>query len=209
MEALSSLLMVALVSLLSAISPGPAFLVVVKNSLSYSRKIGFLTALGASLALLIHLSYTIIGIGELITESSMLYLLMKYAGAGYLFYIGFKSFLASFKKHEALNVSYTGSATPLSSAAALKQGFLTNLLNPMCALFFVSLFSQFVLVSTPLSLIMGYACINCSISLGWLLFLSYLITSKWIASRMNRFRVYINRAMGCILMLFSVKLLIL
>jgi threonine/homoserine/homoserine lactone efflux protein len=64
--AFSSLSAVALVSLLAAISPGPDFCIVVRNSLSYSRKCGLLTAFGVSLALIVHLSYTLVGIGVLI-----------------------------------------------------------------------------------------------------------------------------------------------
>src|ERR1700722_9627545 len=124
MEAVSNLLAVALVSLLAAISPGPDFFVVVKNSLSHSRKMGFLTTLGVCLALLIHLSYTLIGIGVLITEGTVVYLLLKYAGAGYLFYIGCKGFVSSFKKQNPLEFCYAG--TSLTPATAIKQGFLTN-----------------------------------------------------------------------------------
>lgn len=206
MEVMSSLLAVTLVSLLGAISPGPDFLVVVKNSLSYSRKTGFLTALGVSLALIIHLSYTLIGIGILITEGSIVYLLLKYAGAGYLFYIGCKGFISSFKRQQPLDLCYAGTVNVPSPLTALKQGFLTNLLNPKCALFFVSLFSQFVVAGTPVALKIGFACINWSITLGWFLFLSYLITGNFIMSRIGSFRMYIDRVMGVVLILISLKL---
>ncbi len=208
MEAVSSLLTVALVSLLAAISPGPDFVVVVKNSLSYSRTMGFLTAFGTSLALLIHLSYTLIGIGVLITEGSFVYTLLKYVGAGYLFYIGCKGLISSFKQQPSLTVKQTENSHTISSLAALKQGFLTNLLNPKCSLFFVSLFSQFIMVDTPLSLKLGYAGINWSITLCWFLFLSYLITGKLILSRISSFRKYIDRIMGCALIVLSIKLVV-
>lgn len=55
MDAASNLLAVAAVSLLAAVSPGPDFCIVVRNSLSYSRKAGFWTAFGVSLALVVHL----------------------------------------------------------------------------------------------------------------------------------------------------------
>lgn len=208
METLSSLVAVAVVSLLAAISPGPDFFVVVKNSLSYSRKIGFLTAIGVSLALLIHLSYTLIGIGILITEDSFVYLVLKYAGACYLFYIGYKGFLSSFKEQSSLEFCYAGNVQVLLPAAAVKQGFLTNLLNPKCALFFLSLFSQFIVAETPLSLKLSYAFINWFITLGWFLLLSYAITGRLIMSRISSFRIYIDRIMGCILMGLSLKLMI-
>jgi len=85
MEAYSNLLAVAVISLFAAISPGPDFFIVLRNSLSYSRKAGFLTALGVSLALIVHLTYTLVGLGVLIAESPVLYSLLKYTGVAYLF----------------------------------------------------------------------------------------------------------------------------
>lgn len=202
---LSSVAAITLVSLLGAISPGPDFFIVMKNSLSYSRKSGYLTTLGISLALLFHLTYTVVGIGILMTEGSFFYLVVKYAGAGYLFYIGFKGLMSSFKGQKLDDVS-DSRRDIISSFTAFKQGFLTNLLNPKCALFFVSLFSQFIVVDTPLSLKIGFACINWSISLAWFLLLSYLITGKFFMSHLNSFRIYIDRVMGCVFMSLSLKL---
>lgn len=208
MESLYSLFGIAAISLLAAISPGPDFVVVVKNSLSQSRKIGLLTSLGVGLALVIHLSYTLIGIGVLITDNPVVFTAIKYVGAGYLFYIGCKGFISSFKSRSALDFEHPKNPNTISAAQALKQGFLTNLLNPKCALFFVSLFSQFVSAQTPSSLKLGYAAINLSITLGWFLLLSYIITGKRMLTRTKNFRIYIDRVMGCALVLLSIKLIV-
>lgn len=208
MDALSPLMTVTLVSLLGAISPGPDFFIVVKNSLSYSRKMGFLTTCGISVALLAHLSYSVIGLGVLIASSPLISYLLKYGGAGYLFYLGCKSLLASFKSQATLEFKYAGNVPMISRASAFKQGFLTNLLNPKCALFFVSLFSQFIHIDTPLTLKLGMASINWFISFGWFLFVSYLITGRLITPYISQFRMYIERVMGCVFMLLSLKILL-
>lgn len=209
MEHLSSLFFVALVSLLAAISPGPDFCIVVRNSLSYSRRLGFLTSLGVSLALIIHLSYTLVGIGVLMTETSFAYKFVKYVGAVYLFYLGISGIVSSFRirNSSSLDVNYEKSSKEISSFTALKQGFLTNLLNPKAAMFFVSLFSQFITAETPVLLRIEFALINWSITLGWFLFLAFLITGKQFASRIERFRASIDRVMGGFLILLSLKLL--
>ncbi|MCH9609500.1 MAG: Threonine efflux protein [Chlamydiales bacterium] len=203
---MSTFLAIASLSFLIAVSPGPDFVVVVKNSLSYSRKKGFLTGLGVSLALLVHLAYTILGVGYLISKGNMLYFFLKYAGAGYLFYLGCKGLISSFKGQKSLLESCIDQNT-LSAAGAFRQGFLTNLLNPKCALFFMSFFSQFILASTSTSLKIGYACINWLVTLGWFLLLSYLITGKYITSRIASFHKYIDRIMGCALILLSLYVL--
>lgn len=208
MEHLSGLLTIAVVSLLAAISPGPDFFIVLRNSMVYSRRCGLMTALGVSAALIVHLSYTLVGIGLLIAESPFLYTLLKYVGVLYLFYLGTRGLLSSFKMGSASQEAYTKSATELSSRSAFMQGVLTNVLNPKCALFFISLFSQFIDPSTPLLVRVEYAIVNWSISLGWFVFLVLLVTGKMIHGKLHAFRVYIDRVMGSALIFLGFKLLL-
>lgn len=207
METFSNLFAITLVSLLAAISPGPDFCIVLRNSLLGSRKIGLSTALGVSSALIIHLAYTLIGIGILIAESPFLYALIKYAGVAYLFYIGLSGWVSSYKKADSNEKKPEVDALQISAQKAFVQGFLTNLLNPKAALFFLSLFSQFVNPETPSILKLEYALINWSITLGWFLFLAIITTGDFLSGKMDRFRLYIDRIMGSALMLLSVKML--
>ncbi len=207
MDNVSNLLAVAVVSLLAAISPGPDFFIVVRNSLSFSRKAGLLTAVGVSIALIVHLSYTLVGLGILIAESPFLYTLIKYTGVGYLFYLGSSGLISSFKKSSAMDLRCSKSVNQISSFKAFSHGFLTNLLNPKAALFFVSLFSQFIDSNTSGFLRVQYAFINWSVTLGWFLFLSYLITSKGFIGKITKFRIYVDRIMGSALILLGIKLL--
>lgn len=202
-----NMFLVAVVSLLAAISPGPDFFIVVRNSLVYSRKAGILTSFGVATALIIHLSYTILGIGVLIAENSIVYNFVKYCGAAYLFYIGFSGVRSSFVAASSLTLDCQKSSYQISSLNALKQGFLTNLLNPKCAIFFISLFSQFITAETPLFVRVEYALVNWVMSIGWFLVLTYLITGKFLSQRVDRFRSYIDRIMGSCLMVLSLKLL--
>lgn len=207
MDVVASLFALAFISLLAAISPGPDFYIVLRNSLSYSRASGLWTALGISLALIIHLTYTLVGIGVLIVEGSTFYSFLKWAGVGYLFYIGSSSIVSSFRTSASLDLRYAKSMNPLTPFKALTQGFLTNLLNPKAVVFFVSLFSQFIDNNTPISLRIEYAFINWSITLCWFLMLSYLITTKKLAEKIDRHRLYIDRIMGGALILLSMRLL--
>lgn len=196
---------IAIVSLLAAISPGPDFVIVLKNSLSSSRKAGLMTALGVSTALIFHLMYTLVGLGVLIAESPRLYMFIKYLGAAYLTYIGLCSIIASFKSSSGKQ-DVTGKQISLWNA--FREGFLTNLLNPKAAVFFISLFSQFVDASTPALVRVEYAIINWIITLGWFLLLSYLVTSRVFMSRLDSFRVYLDRVMGSALVFLGLKLML-
>lgn len=204
----SSFIVVGVVSLMGAVSPGPNFCIVLRNSLSYSRQTGLFTALGVSLGTVVHLFYTLVGIGVLINQSPYLYLMIKDLGAAYLFYLGLSVLLSSFKNSAGLNLNVTRSVAPISSFKALSQGFFTNVLNPRAALFFISLFSQFIKPSTPLMIKLAYGAINLSVTLGWFLLLVFLITGKLLMSRIDRFRILIDRAIGGVLMMLSVILLL-
>ncbi len=202
----SSFLAVAIISLIAAISPGPDFLVVFRNSLVYSRKQGYFTALGVAVATIVHLTYTLVGIGVLIAETPLLYAVLKYSGIAYLFYIGLKAIISSYKQPSSVVVDYAKSANQIVGLTAFMQGFWTNLLNPKAAIFFISLFSQFINVNTPFFVGIAYGAITWSIALGWFLFLSYLLTHQKVIERIDKFRIYIDRVMGGVLMLLGIKM---
>jgi RhtB (resistance to homoserine/threonine) family protein len=205
-EPSSSFLAIALISLIAAISPGPDFIVVFRNSLVYSRKHGFLTALGVAAAIIIHLTYILVGIGVLIAESPLLYAVLKYSGIAYLFYIGLKAIISSYKQSSSVVVDYAKTTNQIVASAAFMQGFWTNLLNPKAAIFLISLFSQFINANTLFTTRMEYGAITWSITLGWFLLLSYLLTHQKVVERIDKFRIYIDRVMGGVLMLLGVKM---
>ncbi|AQS36440.1 putative threonine efflux protein [Shewanella psychrophila] len=130
----------AIVGLLIVISPGADFVLVLKNSVTSGRAAGVWTAVGISLAIGVHIGYTLLGIGYLISHNVYLFNMVKYAGALYLIYIGLKSILTA-------NASLDGvekDEVQLKPSQYLFQGFLCNVLNPKTMLFFVSLFSQLI-----------------------------------------------------------------
>lgn len=79
------------ISFVAMISPGPDFLIVLRNALGLGRKHGIATALGIGSGLSIHMAYCIMGIGLIISQSIMLFSAIKYIGAAYLLWLGYKS----------------------------------------------------------------------------------------------------------------------
>lgn len=196
---------VSIVSLLGAMAPGPAFFIIIKNSLSYSRRIGFLTALGISFALIIHLTYCMIGLDFVLSRGSTPYTFIKVLGACYLFYLGFRAIRSSFKKR--LEITCPIQQDSLSKTGAVKQGFLANLLNPENALYFLAIFSQFIVEDTPAMVRVEYALINWSTALIWYSTLAYLVTMRVFLNKIHHFKIYTERAMGMIFILLSIRLL--
>lgn len=87
-----SLVLLILICFIGMISPGPDFLLVTKNALLYPKRQALATAFGIVSGCLFHATYCILGLGLIITQSILIYTIIKYAGACYLIYLGFKSF---------------------------------------------------------------------------------------------------------------------
>ncbi len=90
---MGELIAVILITLLAVVSPGADFAIVTKNSYLYGRKIGVLTSLGISLGVLIHVSYTLIAVAFVMAYTPQILNIVKYIGAIYLIYIGYKTFV--------------------------------------------------------------------------------------------------------------------
>ncbi|ANF49166.1 hypothetical protein A0O34_00710 [Chryseobacterium glaciei] len=82
------------IAILATISPGPDFVLVTKKSLVHGKTPGIYTAIGISLAVMVHVGYTLFGIGYIISQSILLFTVLKTVGSLYLIYIGIKMFLA-------------------------------------------------------------------------------------------------------------------
>jgi len=91
MEYLKEFMVIYTIFMMGAVSPGPDFIMIVRNSTGFGSNIGFKTALGISIGCLITLSYILVGIGAVFNQFPMLKEVVKYVGALYLFYLGFKS----------------------------------------------------------------------------------------------------------------------
>jgi len=119
------------------LTPGPN-IIIIRNSLIYSKKIGILTAVGMALSNIIHISYVITGLGILILKTQILFKIIKYAGIIYLSYLGIKTF---FIKKSLKSINKIEKNKKISNFNAIKIGFLTNLLSPKAPLFFISIFT--------------------------------------------------------------------
>ncbi|WP_416376620.1 LysE family translocator, partial [Marinobacter nauticus] len=143
---------VALVHLLAVASPGPDFAIVLRQALTQSRRNALLSAAGIGIGILLHVGYSLLGIGFIIQQSVMLFTVLKVVGALYLLWIAWHCLRA---KPGGIHVQANGGHAQ-SGWAAFRLGFLTNALNPKATLFFVSLFSVIINPGTPVLLQAGY-----------------------------------------------------
>ncbi len=198
---MTELIAVITITLLAVISPGPDFAMVTRNSLMLSRRAGVLTALGIGLGVLVHVTYTLVGVGLLIQQSLWLFNAIKLVGAVYLVYLGVKMLRA--KPSGALADS---TVAPLSDMAALRTGFLTNALNPKTTVFIVSLFMQVVRPDTPLAVQIGYGAFISVAHMAWFGLVALCFSAGAVRDRLLAVRHWIDRAFGGLLVGFGVLL---
>lgn len=198
---MAELIAVAIITILAVISPGADFAMVTRNSYLYGRRAGLLAALGIALGVQVHVIYTILGVGLIIAGSPSLFVAIKLVGAAYLVYIGYKTFI----ERARLNVDLTDK-TGLSTASALRTGFMTNALNPKTTLFVVSTYTQVVHADTSLATQIGYGFFMSFAHWIWFSFVALFFSHSGLREKMLRGQGVLNKLIGSTLVGLGITL---
>ncbi|MDR4890268.1 LysE family translocator [Fredinandcohnia sp. QZ13] len=188
------------------ILPGPDTAIATKNTLTVGRVGGLKTALGTCCALLIHTSAAVFGLSAIIVKSALLFSVFKYVGAIYLIYLGVKTLWALRKKEVAASVEMN-TASQFENKSCFKQGFLTNLLNPKVAVFFLTFLPQFVDAGSDTFLpflIMGFT--YTVLTAIWFFLYVYLLNQISTFMKKPKTQNMIEGITGAILIGFGIKL---
>jgi threonine/homoserine/homoserine lactone efflux protein len=129
----------ALAALLLNVTPGNDMLYVIARSSGQGIKAGIISALGIGAGCVVHILAAVAGLSVIITRSAVAFSIIKYVGAAYLVYLGVRSVL---NKRNKLRIHKN--IQQLSYQKIFWQGFLTNVLNPKVALFFLAFLPQFI-----------------------------------------------------------------
>lgn len=197
-------LQVAVAHLLAVASPGPDFALVLRQSVAFGRRTAIWTSLGIGSAILVHVVYALLGLGLLIRGSEFWFGVVKYAGAGYLAWIGFQALRARPPDTGAANISAAPAAPAGRSAFA--TGFLTNVLNPKATLFFMSLYALIVNPRTPKTIQAAYGIWMALATAAWFCLVAFLFTHESVRRRFRRHGHWIDRALGVVLLSFAATL---
>ncbi len=123
-------------ALLLAVVPGPGMLYVLARSLHGGRKEGIQSSFGTAVGGSVHVFAAAFGLSAILAASSVAFMVVKYAGAAYLIYLGVKMLLEKLELETSIDAPTTGNP--------FTQGIITEMLNPKTALFFLSFIPQFV-----------------------------------------------------------------
>ncbi|MEQ7807731.1 LysE family translocator [Priestia aryabhattai] len=188
------------------ILPGPDTAIMTKNTLTVGKQGGFNTMVGICCALSIHTLTAIVGLSAIIAKSALLFSIFKYVGAVYLIYLGVKS-LWTLRNKEKIETTETIAKNKYKNKSSFKQGFLTNLLNPKIAVFFLTFLPQFVNPGNHTFmpfLILGITYIV--LTVVWYLFYIYLLNQISAFMKKPKTQKVIEGITGTILIGFGIKL---
>jgi threonine/homoserine/homoserine lactone efflux protein len=213
-------LVIVVVHFLAVASPGPDFALILKQSIRYNRRTAMYTSLGIATGIILHITYSLVGIGLLIASDERLFTALKYIAASYFCYIAWHAIRAKKPSsvEKAPNVKSDNNTITTQSVAELAEvsipsakkafftGFLINGLNVKATLFFVSLFSVVIIPETPLTIKLAYGAYLVLATAVWFCFLSYILTQNKIRTLLQRKGYILDRLMGVVLLLLAIQL---
>ncbi|MDO6487159.1 LysE family translocator [Colwellia sp. 6_MG-2023] len=205
MSYLEQFFIVAAVHLLAVASPGPDFAIILKQSIRYNRRIAIFTSLGIGTGILLHVIYSLVGVGVIIASDERLFTALKYIAASYFCYIAWHGLRAK-KPLSTVNVSMLSDEKKPSAKNAFFTGFLINGLNVKATLFFVSVYSVVISPETPFSIKLGYGLYMAIATAIWFVFLSYLLTHHKMRNFLQIKGYLIDRLMGLVLLLLAIQI---
>ncbi|MES2975733.1 MAG: LysE family translocator [Pseudomonadota bacterium] len=189
------------------LTPGPDVLYIVTNSLRSGARAGIVAGLGITAGCFVHVFGAALGVGALLATSATAFTVLKYAGAAYLLWVGIKILRA--KPQDATDLVAVAAAAPARSLRdVFLGGFLTNVLNPKVAIFFLAFVPQFIAPGAEnkaLAFVLLGALFNLNsipVNSGWAL------AAAWMARReaVQRGMHWLDRVAGAMFIGFGLKL---
>lgn len=130
----------ALASFILIVIPGPSVLFAISRALAYGRRVALRTVAGGAAGSFSAATAVAVGIGAIVQTSTVIYHVIKLAGAAYLIYLG----VQAIRHRQALRAAFAAQAAPISGGHTLVQGFVVGVTNPKTVVFFAAILPQFV-----------------------------------------------------------------
>jgi threonine/homoserine/homoserine lactone efflux protein len=191
--------------LLLNITPGPDSILIMTRSASQGWRAGSAAALGIGAGTMVHVVAAAWGLSALMATSATAFGIMKWIGAAYLIYLG----AMFWRQTPAADVAPVQACSPLTHARIFYQGFLTNVLNPKVALFFMAFVPQFIDPNATHQA-GAFLVLGSLFNINSMLWCHVLALSSAVAGQ--RFRMsltakrWLNRCIGTLLLSFGIKL---
>lgn len=192
---------------LLSISPGVDTLLVIRNTARGGVRDGVATSIAICCGLFVHATISALGISLILLQSAWAFHMLKLVGAAYLIWLGVSSLLAARRGAPLPVQGVMTSGSPVPFWQPIKEGLLSNVLNPKTVVFYMAFLPQFISPSDPALLkSLWLAGVHFVIANIWQISVVLMVggASKWLASA--RFAQTLNAATGVVLVVFGVRL---
>ena len=212
----AALLAFALAATLLIVAPGPDSLLVMRNTLRSGRRAGWITAGGTMSGLLIWAAGAALGVTELLRVSRLGFDVVRFAGAGYLIWLGVSTLGLARRRRGERGQTGPALTCPPGPAApdpvragwgVYLNGLLSNLCNPKIGVFFVAFLPGFIPARVPATLFtLGLGLWFIAETGAWLAVLAWMVArgAGWL--RRSAVQRWLERATGVVLIGFGVRL---
>ena len=204
MPELPQLLLFVAAGWLLNLTPGPDVLYIVTNALRSGVRAGMVAALGIVSGCFVHVFAAAVGVSALLATSANAFTVLKWIGAAYLLWMGVRLL-----RSKAAPLELNAGISEVNLWRVYRRGFLTNVLNPKVALFFLAFVPQFIAPEAPhkalvfllLGLLFNLNSLPINFGYAWL--------AAWAARRVHavqRAMHWMDRAAGLLFVGFGLKL---
>jgi threonine/homoserine/homoserine lactone efflux protein len=197
--------------LLLNIMPGPDSLLIMARSASQGWRAGCAAALGIGAGTMVHVTAAAVGLSALLSTSAMAFSVVKWVGAAYIVYVGIGMLRARLKAADDTPAAggIMAAAAPLPYRKIFAQGFLTNVLNPKVALFFLAFVPQFISADSP-NKALAFLILGCIFNFNGMLWCNALAVFTAFASARLKVKplvaLWLNRVTGSLFLALGARL---
>ena len=190
---------------LLAVTPGPDTTLVFAQTLRHGVRGGLVASLGVITGCLVHVTAASVGLSAILAASAHAFNVVKWAGAAYLAFIGVRAIVAAGRTTAAT----AAEPETLRTSSVFWTGFLTNVLNPKVAVFFLAFLPQFVAGDTAYAPL-GFAVLGLIfivVGFIWLVALAFVAARSAAAlGGRGRVKAWLERALGAAFIALAAKL---
>ncbi|MDP4492858.1 LysE family translocator [Vibrio sp. AH4] len=190
------------------LTPGLDTALVIRNTSRAGFADGCTTSLGICFGLFVHATFSAIGISAILAQSAELFQIVKMVGAAYLIWLGISSLRSLMKAGQGIEVASLAHAQ-FRLTRSLREGFLSNVLNPKTAVFYLAFLPQFINPDySPLAQSLLMALIHFAIAMVWQCGLAGALSSAKNLLKNASFMRWMEGTTGVVLVALGIKLLL-
>lgn len=190
------------------LTPGLDTALVIRNSSRSGGLDGCVTSLGICSGLFVHAMFSALGISAILLQSAELFQVVKWVGAAYLIWLGLSSLRAIFQGDNTIALREENQSR-FNCRRSLREGFLSNVLNPKTAIFYLAFLPQFIdLNYSPVLQSFTMAGIHFMIAMLWQCGLAYAVNSAKKLFKSSAMMGWMEGLTATVLILLGVKLLL-